>query len=405
MRKRLTMAALLTLLCLAVVAHASVPDMDDPGFALAATHVLTFDHLRVACARGGSLKRIDARAVDTWSRSNGIDRIRARILELDRIPDQHAILDEARAAIAHEHAQQGAVACAELVALTRRRETQFGVTAPEMLAALAPSGTASPTDAPARVPAPATAPAPVAPASPSVPSPRPAQSTPPAPAGNPPGVSPSALLASIDSYGFDTRAKIGLGGMVALDVVPVVLFRNGEALTDVRGLSFPGGIAAHRRAHADEWTRWQRSGGKIQLAGPKGWEPLAFATTYPRLPAGFRLAGEYRSVTGTGNVAIGGTQSVTVYDVYTFTADGRVERQGGSGSRAEADRTSAVTRNANATRLGTYTVSGLTIDIRYADGSRESRILITDPTDPKSAIWLDGESYVRRSRQPSSLPE
>jgi hypothetical protein len=36
--------------------------------------------------------------------------------------------------------------------------------------------------------------------------------------------------------------------------------------------------------------------------------------------------------------------------------------------------------------------------ITYDDGSVESRILIADPTDPKTAIWLDGVGYVRRSR-------
>jgi hypothetical protein len=34
--------------------------------------------------------------------------------------------------------------------------------------------------------------------------------------------------------------------------------------------------------------------------------------------------------------------------------------------------------------------------IAYDDGSTEQRVVITDPGDPKAAIWLDGTGYVRR---------
>lgn len=183
---------------------------------------------------------------------------------------------------------------------------------------------------------------------------------------------------------------------MALDVYPIVLFRGGEVLLDVTGLSFPAGLEAHRRAHPEDWSRWRREGGKLQVARDGGWKNPSFQATYPRLPDGFRLDGLFRSLSGTGTLAVGGTQEVTAWSDYRFSADGSVVRGGGVGGRSEAGNASVATSSAARTRRGRYSIDGLTLRITYDDGSVESRILIADPTDPKTAIWLDGVGYVRR---------
>lgn len=66
----------------------------------------------------------------------------------------------------------------------------------------------------------------------------------------------------------------------------------------------------------------------------------------------------------------------------------------GAGGRAGAVVTSSVAPN----QRGRYRVEGLTLYITYDDGSSERRILITDPKNPKSAIWLNGVGYSRRQR-------
>jgi hypothetical protein len=204
------------------------------------------------------------------------------------------------------------------------------------------------------------------------------------------------LLSQIESFGFDTRMTMGVGGFMSLDVYPVVLFRNGEALTDVTGLSFSGGPDAHKQANPGDWTRWRRSAGKLQLEGKKDWEALAFQTTYSQLPNNFKLEGLFRSLSGTGNIAMGGTQMVAAWSEYRFTTSGQVVRgNGASGSGEEAD-VSVVANNIAPNRRGHYRIDGLMLRITYDDGSSENRILITDPKDPKSAIWLDGVGYARR---------
>jgi hypothetical protein len=206
------------------------------------------------------------------------------------------------------------------------------------------------------------------------------------------------LVAKIDSFGFDTRMTMGVGGFMTQDVYPVVLFRNGEALKDVKGLSYAGGLEAHRRDKPQSWTRWQRSGGKVQLETSKGWKALPFSATYQTLPSQFRLDGTYRSLSGGGTVAIGGGASVAAWRNYTFFSDGRVMRDGGAGSSVSGSGSSVVTSSVAPNQRGRYQVDGLVLRINYDDGSTENRIIITNPKDPKGAIWLDGKGYVKRKR-------
>ncbi len=209
----------------------------------------------------------------------------------------------------------------------------------------------------------------------------------------------ASVAAGIDSFGFDSRMRMGVGGSLYPAPVPVVLFRNGEALTDIAGLNFRGGIGAHKAAHPKAWTRWQRSGGQLQLQdGTKGWRKLAYQATYAKLPADFRLDGAYGSMSGTGTVAIGGTDSVVAWREYAFARDGRVVRGGGAGAYAAIAGGSTAMSSVAPNRRGRYRIDGISLHIQYDNGASETRIIVTDPKDAKGAIWLDGVGYTRKTK-------
>jgi hypothetical protein len=215
----------------------------------------------------------------------------------------------------------------------------------------------------------------------------------------------SAIARTITGFAFDNVLRMGVGGFLAQRVIPVVLFTNGDALTDVEGLADPQGLAAHRQREPDSWTRWRRAGDRIELwrTGKQGsaWKPLPFKTLYTALPADFRLDGHYRSLGGTGNVAMGGGTMIAGWRDYRFYPDGRVERGGGSGGTVEGGGGRTTISAPAAQRTGRYRVEGLELVLRYDDGSEERRIIVADPESP-TAIWLDGTGYTqpreRRSR-------
>ncbi len=331
--------------------------------------VRTFDHFAAACQRRGGFKPADASAVKAWEREQGVAQIRARAQAIDSEPAQKQQLERGVSTIVLQIDAKGVEPCLAAVTASRTRDAQFSTVAPQLLAG---PGTVAPAAMPVAKPTPPAAP-PVA------------------------GVRPdAALLAQIDSFGFDTRPAMGIGGFITTDIYPVVLFRDGRLLSDVEGLMFAGGVAAHQAAHPKDWTRWRRQGGELQIAGEKGWEKLPFQSTFRQLPKDFRLDGLFRRLGGSGNVAVGGTSSVAAWNEYRFTPDGRVSRGGGAGGRAESNGSSVVTRSQAAGQQGRYRIEGVMLNIRYDDGSEESRLIITDPKDPTGAIWLDGQGYAQR---------
>lgn len=339
-------------------AHAAPVPITDPTFMQAAVVVAAFDRYAADCVAAGGFSHEQTAIIDQWQSTQQVDLIRRRLPQLDAHPAQGQQVANAVQAIVSTLATRQIGGCPAAVSVTRLQEAQFARVAPQLLIAEA-----------------APAPAPV------------------------PDVSAATTLAAIDSFGFHTRPKMGYGGFIALDIFPVVLLRSGELLMDVRALRFPGGLPAHRAAHPGDWAQWRRQGVKVELLTEKGWVPLAFPKTHSGLPQGLVLDGLFREVGGTGNLAVGGSAAVAVWDDYRFHPDGRVERSGGAGSASAFGDTSVATGSSTPQRQGRYRIDGLTLDIEYADGSRAQHILITDPGetgDIGDVIWIDGAAYVRR---------
>ncbi len=372
MRVNAMAMTLLVSLAAAQSAYAQDTAITGQPFMRAALTVMTFDYFATKCKQGRGFVAADSAKIEAWQTANGVNQIRVRMRDLDRYPSQQQEINQAFAQITEKVTSQNSNidACAVALSISKLPDSQFATVSPQLLAQ---------TSSPAKKPQ------------------RGAQRSVSTPVSVTSGAN-AKIAAQIDSFGFNSRPTIGIGGFVAIDIYPVVLFRNGDALTDVEGLSFPGGLEAHKRLKPDNWTRWRRQGGELQLAQKGGWKALPFRTTYPKLPDNFKLDGLFRSLSGTGTVAIGGSQSLAVWQDYRFSADGRVVRGNGAGGSAEAGDVAIATSNIAPNRRGRYRVQGMTLHITYDDGSRESRILITDPKDPKSAIWLDGVSYVRRKQ-------
>lgn len=345
---------------------------DDPQFMRAALVVTLFDRLEADCTHGRGFDAGERARVREWIDGQGVARVRAHLAQLERDAAAKQWNAALRNTVDREYPRLAGQPCESALAMIRLPDAQLSRTAPQMLARLDPVPPASP-------PVVAATPEPTA-----------------APAG-----SRVALLREIDSFGFHSAAAMGVGGFITTRIFPVVLFRNGDALLDVEGLAHPGGLAGHRSANADDWTRWRRTGGELQIeAGRRGgareWKALHFQTTYPQLPDSFRLDGRFRSLSGVGNLAMGGSQSVTAFSEYRFTRDGRVLRGGGVGSTSAAGDVSTATAQPAPNQRGRYEISGLTLRIRWDDGSTENRIIVANPEDPKTGLWLDGVSYVRR---------
>ncbi len=330
--------------------------------------LLSFDTLTAQCEAKGGFSSDAATKISTWKSANAVDAMRARAQVLQADPASGKDLRTAVDFLNQRVMQSGLDPCAAAVTITTSSEAQFATLIPDL---------AGKPDLPGKD----ARPSPVAKTR--------------AVSSSTAKAAPSALAARIDSFGFDTRAAMGIGGFITTEIYPVVLFRDGTALTDVKGLADPD---AHRRASPGKWIRWQKTGGKVELAKSDGWKALPFARTYSSLPTDFRLNGLFRRLSGTGNVAVDGSASVSAVSEYRFWPDGAVVRGGSIGASAVTDTSSVVTSSVSPDARGTYRIDGLTLSMAFDDGSTEQRILVADPSDPKTAIWLDGYGYVQRRR-------
>jgi hypothetical protein len=349
---------LLPFLLVTLATPACAQERSGPAYEAAmkgAMMVMSFDALAAKCDAKGGFAAGDAATVKLWERAQraGAMRKRAEALRADATSRSH--LDQGTNAIVSMIGQRGVDPCTAAVRLAGSDEAQFATLLPDLPGAGA-TAIARPRAAPVKAGA------------------------------------ASPLVGQIDSFGFDSRAAMGFGGFMTTDIYPVVLFRDGRALTDVSGLS---DVPASRRAHPEDWTQWRRSAGEIQFLKKGGWERIAFRKTYASLPPGFRLDGYFSRLSGTGNVGVGGTDSVTLVRAYRFWPDGSVVRGAVTGSSASTGDSSVVTRSTAPDARGHYRIDGLTLAITYDNGASERRMIVADPSDPKTAIWLDGEGYTQ----------
>jgi hypothetical protein len=338
----------------------------DPSFVRAAVVVATYDALSAACQRQGGLSPADASHAAEWERSNGADAVRARLNRLASDLVSRSKVAELRQAVdAKLQSMEPERQCSALMNTVALPEAQLRQRFPKLIAELSQ---------PMRIGA-----------------------TAPAGGSATKAINPSQLAAQIDSFGFDSRTTMGVGGSFAATPYPIGLFRDGRALEDVRGLSYRGGLAAHQRAHPQAWSRWRRSGNEVQVQSDTGnWRSLAFRTTYAALPAGYRLEGVYRAMRGAGNVSTGGADAGSALRTYVFGRDGRIIRDAGAGAFASFGATATAAASVAPSQRGWYRIDRLTLHIDYDDGSAEARIILTDPRDPKGAVWLDGIGYARK---------
>jgi hypothetical protein len=326
--------------------------------------LMSFDEFSKQCEAEGGPSEKDELTIGNWKQTNNIDAVRLRMKILRNDANNNTQLNQAVSILTDAAEKNKNNPCELTMRLIASPDAQFAQLLPDL------SKTVS--IAPVKTPVQKTSPIKASSASP--------------------------LLKQIDSFGFDTRMAMGVGGFLTTDIYPVVLFRDGSALTDITGLSDPNGITSNRNANPNDWTRWRRNGGKVEMQKSNDWEALPFPRTYASLPTNFRLEGLFRRLSGVGNIAAGGSQSASSVTEYRFWRDGTVLRGGTAGAAASTASSSTVVSSAQPGARGKYRIDGLVLTIAYDNGEKESRILVADPSDPKTAIWLDGRGYVQRKR-------
>jgi hypothetical protein len=173
----------------------------------------------------------------------------------------------------------------------------------------------------------------------------------------------------------------GVGGMVALNYKPAVLYKDGSFTRD-----------AERALRGDARTdgRWQRNGNGFVLQGSDGKAHEVPAKMRARAARSNQtLDGVYRSLSGAGAPGTG-VVSVAAFNTLAFHGDGRLDLAQGAGATGAG----VVTRSGQS-GAAQYRLEGYTLTVQHADGRREQRLFYLFP-DSDRAIGVGALSLSAR---------
>lgn len=192
--------------------------------------------------------------------------------------------------------------------------------------------------------------------------------------------------------------QMGYGGMMTMDYVPAVVFKDGTFYEDFDVPLADFDVAAARRERPNAWGKWRKQGGVTQVLSEKrGWEKEEWLGPFPGAKPGETLSGRYFSFSGGGNTAMGGGTAYGVESDIRFSRDGRFTT-GRATTLSSGTADVQILANNRSRSQGTYTLNGYTLTLKYDDGTVVRRSFVFMDTNGKQGgMYLDGVPYPRKN--------
>lgn len=213
-----------------------------------------------------------------------------------------------------------------------------------------------------------------------------------------PVTSPGKGLSKDQIQGIVIHAEytFGVGGMMITEYRPYLMLKDGTVYKYPDVCPYDLDVPASKKVEADKWGTWKQSGKTLTMSLPeKGvmetdrWDSNWFWAK--PAASGEKIAGGYKTISGGGNTALGGTAMVFSAGTIYFNNDGQftMERTGGgSNSAAGVD----VSAYASKQKAGRYQLDGYGMELRYNDGKVVRDLFYFYP-DSKRVFGLGDEAY------------
>ena len=188
----------------------------------------------------------------------------------------------------------------------------------------------------------------------------------------------------------------GVGGMMVLQYDPVLLLRDGTAYEDFDVPPTELNVASFKKAQPRSWGRWTKTakGFSVRFNGDKSSSDIKASFKVKPAPAGGKLAGEFTTIGGGGNTALGGDVMVAYSDTYVFDRNGRFSGESGGGGSAPG-----VAVSSQSAKAGTYTLSGYALRLKYNNGKVVRRLFYFYPdkeTSDKLVVGIGDSTYIQQ---------
>lgn len=222
--------------------------------------------------------------------------------------------------------------------------------------------------------------------------------TPAAPSTETPALvttSNSSYRVPIEGLYLHLEYQVGVGGAVYPTYEPYILLPDGTITDDLSYYpSSEADINTWRQKKPREWGRWTKNGNTIAIQWnnpkrkPETWDKWFVAKAGD---PGMSISGQYRSIGGGGNTALGGSTMVAAWSNFQFSPDGTVTSSSGAGG----GNPNVTVLSQRAAKQARYHIDNYTIDLQYADGRRERAWFFRFP-DSDNAIGVGSNVLSKR---------
>lgn len=197
-----------------------------------------------------------------------------------------------------------------------------------------------------------------------------------------------AMTEAIDSVVFDYLPR---GGEFA--IVPVLLFEDGRACTDMALLTNYASERQHRSEHPLRWRQWRQQGGRVQIKGEGDWEDVQYQRRYHGFPEDYRFEHRYKRL---NSISGGGGDFAMASRHFEFYRDGTFISGQSAFANSENSMTGAQASVASLPedQTGQYHVDGFILTLEYDNGDVVRKAIVTDDLDDPEVIWINGYDYV-----------
>jgi hypothetical protein len=189
------------------------------------------------------------------------------------------------------------------------------------------------------------------------------------------------------------ETRVGVGGFMYQEYEPYVLLKDGTLYNNISVSPYDLDVAASRKVEAKKWGTWQKSGSKINVRWSDGktssWDKWHLGEPARRNE---NITGSFKTISGGGDVAMGGSTMVFSSKNMTFSPDGKFtyEATGGGSSSSSGVGVSAYS---NQDKAGRYQLDGYTLTLKFNNGQEERRFFYFYP-DSRKHFGVGSSVYV-----------
>lgn len=195
--------------------------------------------------------------------------------------------------------------------------------------------------------------------------------------------------AQIQGIYMHLETGFGVGGFVTQNYEAYLFLKDSTVYEYPNVPPYDLDVSASRQIEPKRWGRWKKQGSQLRIQESDGktstWDRWHVAVA---AKPGEKLSGSFKSISGGGNVAFGGSSVVVSMKRITFSPKGqfRLESTGG-GSDAN------VSAYSNKDLAGTYQLDQHVITLKFNNGQIERRFFYFYP-DSKDTFGMGGSVFV-----------